>query len=271
LNPPRIRMKTAKSGGTEGKRAPPCYQGPLNRPDRYSYADLTRIKSGLSSWPRIAAYMDKNQFLNRRTAGLELARILKPEIRGEAVVLGLSGGGLGTAAVVARYLDAPLYPVFVRTLGIPGHDTLSMGALAAQGVQWLDRDVIGHFSISEEAVQKVMQREALELRRREEVYREMHRHSYDFDRIAGKTAVIVDDGIPNGAHNVLAAIEFVKKYKPQHLLVAVPVISATAWRKLQDKCEKAVCLHRPDIFVSIDYWYGQRDAESPGVSPFDGY
>ncbi len=241
------------------------------RPKRYSHADLTRIKSGGPGWSRIDIYMDKNQFLNRRTAGLELARRLKPEIRSDAVVLGLSGGGLCTAAVVARYLEASLYPVFVRALGIPGHDTLSMGALAAQGVQWLDRDVIGHFSISEEAVQKVVQREALELRRREEIYREKHRHTLDFGRIAGKTAIIVDDGIPNGAHNVLAAIESVKKYKPRNLLVAAPVISAPAWRKLQDKCELVVCLHKPEIFVSIDYWYGQRDPESPNMNPFDAY
>jgi putative phosphoribosyl transferase len=211
--------------------------------------------------------MDKNQFLNRRMAGLELARILKPEIQAGAVVLGMPGGGVGPASVVARYLEVPFYPLFVRTLGIPGHDSLSMGALGSQGVQLLDRDIIGRYGISETVVQKVVAKERLELQKRETTHREeIHRNSGNFDCISGKTAVIVDDGVPDSAHNILAAIKFVRKYKPLYLLVAAPVISAAAHHKLEDECEKLVCLHMPEVFVSIDYWYGQRVPESMQVN-----
>jgi putative phosphoribosyl transferase len=207
--------------------------------------------------------MEKNQFLNRRTAGLELARVLEPEVRGGAVVVGMRGGGAGPAAIVARYLEVPFYPLLVRALGIPGHDILSMGALASEGVQLLDRDIIGRFGIPETVVRRVVARERLELQRCETVQREETRQTPDdFDCVAGQTAVIVDDGIPDSAHNILAAIKFIRKYQPRNLLVAAPVISAAAHRRLEAECEQLVCLHTPEIFVSNDYWYGQRTPES---------
>lgn len=196
--------------------------------------------------------MYRTQFLNRMAAGLELARALRPCINGDAaVVLGMEGGGIAVASAVAGYLRLPLYTLAVRKLGIPGHDKLSMGALAPGGVQVLDHGIIEQLGIGEAAVRKVAQRESLELARQE------HTRA-DLRPVAGATAVIIDDGVADTYHATLAAIEFTRGLRPRRLVLAAPVFSEAAVRGLQDKCEALVWLQQPAVFMSADYWYEQR-------------
>jgi putative phosphoribosyl transferase len=198
--------------------------------------------------------MYRTLFLNRESAGKELGRALRSRIEGDAAVLGISGDGMAVAAEVAHCLNAVLYPLAVHKLRIPGHDNLSMGAVAPQGVQWLDRSLIGHLGITEGILRKVVQKGVLELQRVEE----MHTNVSNFSLIAGRTAVIIDDGISHNIHNILAAMAFARKWQPRQLLVAAPVISSVATEELEDKCEGLCYLYRPDMFISPDYWYEQQ-------------
>lgn len=197
-------------------------------------------------------------FLSRQVAGRELGKVLTPRIEGNAAVLGISGGGMAVAAGAAHHLNAALYPLPVRKLAIPGHDNLSMGALAPQGVQWLDRRLIGRLGISEAALQKIIARAMLELRRSEGV-------AGAFSLITGSTAVIVDDGIADNIHNILAAIEFVLRQRPRRLLVAAPVIASAAAAELADKCEGLIYLRKPDLFIDADYWFEQSIQTPEGI------
>ncbi|HEX5056459.1 MAG TPA: hypothetical protein VFX02_08165 [Gammaproteobacteria bacterium] len=197
--------------------------------------------------------MYRNQFPNRAAAGQELARALQkiPGVEGNAVVLAMPAGGEQVAAEVACLLDVPLYPLCIRKLRIPGHDSLSMGALAPGGVQWLDDELIARLGIAESVVQNVVQKEILELQR-------LDAGDYAYGRVAGSIALIVGDGISDNIHDVLAALEFAHTLNPQRLIIASPVISAISVVSLSDKCDEIVCLHQPDMFVTADYWYAQR-------------
>jgi putative phosphoribosyl transferase len=197
--------------------------------------------------------MYRNQFSSRAAAGQELARALQkiPGIEANAAVLAMPGGGAQVAAEVACCFDAPLYPLGIRKLRIPGHDSLSMGAVAPRGVQWLDEELIARLGIAEAVVQKVVQKEIQELKR-------LDAGDYGYSRVAGSIALIVGDGIPDNIHEVLAALEFVQTLNPLRLVIAAPVISAISVVSLSDKCDEIVCLHQPDMFVTADYWYAQR-------------
>jgi putative phosphoribosyl transferase len=207
-------------------------------------------------------FMYRNQFPNRVAAGQELARALQkiPGIEGNSAVFALPAGGAQVAAEVAAYLDAPLYPLDIRKLRIPGHDSLSMGALAPGGVLWLDGKLIARLGIAEAVVQKVVQREAVELKRLDAG------EDYGYSRAAGSSALIVGDGISDNIHDVMAALEFVQALHPLRLLIAAPVISAISVVSLSDKCDEVVCLHQPDMFVTADYWYAQR-LQAPKYPP----
>ena len=111
-------------------------------------------------------------YRDRRDAGAVLARNLTHHHGQALIVLALPRGGLPVADEVARALDAPLDVFVVRKLGVPGHEELAMGAIASGGVRVLNDDVIAWYRLPPSAIDEVARGEALELERRESLYRE---------------------------------------------------------------------------------------------------
>src|SRR3954471_13015479 len=111
------------------------------------------------------------RFRDRAEAGRLLAERLRQYAgRDDVVVLALPRGGVPVAFEVARALGAPLDVFLVRKLGVPGHEELAMGALAAGGVRVLNQDVLGHVAVPLEAIESVTEVEAAELSRRDREY-----------------------------------------------------------------------------------------------------
>jgi putative phosphoribosyl transferase len=109
---------------------------------------------------------------NRTEAGRLLARELahyksKPDV----VVLGSRAVAFPAAAEVAGALQAPLDVVVVRKLGVPVQPELAMGAIAGDGTQVLDKDLVYMLGITEKHVHAVIIKERAELERRERLYR----------------------------------------------------------------------------------------------------
>ena len=72
------------------------------------------------------------RFRDRREAGRMLAALLgRYANRPDVLVLALPRGGVPVGYEVAQALGAPLDIFVVRKLGVPGHEELAMGALAA--------------------------------------------------------------------------------------------------------------------------------------------
>src|SRR6476660_2297248 len=83
------------------------------------------------------------RFHSRADAGRQLAgRLVEYANRSDVIVLALPRGGVPVAREVARLLKAPLDVFLVRTLGVPGHPALAMGAIAEGGVEVLSKDLI---------------------------------------------------------------------------------------------------------------------------------
>ncbi|MFD2405791.1 hypothetical protein ACFSVK_08505 [Azorhizophilus paspali] len=68
-------------------------------------------------------------FLDRRSAGLELAEALMPHAAERPLVLALPRGGVPVAFEAARMLHAELDILLVRRIGAPGHSGLALGAV----------------------------------------------------------------------------------------------------------------------------------------------
>ena len=143
-------------------------------------------------------------FRDRLDAGRQLAVALAKYRHDEATVLALPRGGVPVAAEVARALDAPLDLILVRKVGVPFQPELAMGAVVdgAQPVIVRNEDVIALTGISGEEFEAACQRELTEIERR--------RQRYLADRqrapIAGRVAIVIDDGIATGA-TVRAALQ----------------------------------------------------------------
>jgi len=190
-------------------------------------------------------------FRNRTEAGRVLAaELVHYESKPDVVVLGLTRGGVPVAAEVARALQAPLDVIVVRKLGVPFQPELAMGAIAGDGTQVLDRDLVHALGITNKDVDVVVAKERAEVERRERLYRGGRLPLSLKDR----TAILVDDGLATGS-TMLAAVAFARRRLAKRIVMAVPVASVDAVDKLREKVDECVCLATPDLFMAVGEWY----------------
>jgi predicted phosphoribosyltransferase len=193
----------------------------------------------------------KTQFFNRTEAGQFLAENLSSYAnRDDVIVLGLPRGGVPVAAEVAKRLNAPLDVFVVRKLGLPGHSELAMGAIASGGVRVFNGEVVNALRIPDEVIDAVSTEEFVELERREKAYR-AGLPSLD---VEGKTVIVVDDGIATGS-TMLAAVSALRQLSAARIVVAAPVIAASACREIQRQADEVVAVMIPERFYAVGQWY----------------
>ena len=190
-------------------------------------------------------------FANRVDAGKELAGYLQRYAgRSDVIVLGLPRGGVPVAAVIAGALGAPLDVFTVRKLGVPGHRELAIGAIASGGARVLDHRLIEDLQLPERAVSRVIAEEERELMRQEQLFRS----GLGPLTVAGLIAILVDDGLATGS-TMLAAVHAIRDLGSSRVVVAVPVGSAEACRKLEQVADEVICARIPRRFAAVGQWY----------------
>jgi putative phosphoribosyl transferase len=190
-------------------------------------------------------------FEDRFDAGNFLARQLS-HYRGQpdVIVLALPRGGVPVAYEVAKSLRAPLDVFLVRKLGFPLQPELAMGAIAQGGVRILHDDVVNRLQVPPHIIDRVAEREMQELQRQQELYRP-GRSPPD---VAGRTVILVDDGLATGS-TMRAAVEALRAQRAKRLVVAVPVGSADTCAEFGQLVDEAVCAARPEDFRAVGMWY----------------
>ncbi len=201
----------------------------------------------MSGWSGLARRSVRRTFADRREAGRVLAEHLA-SYRGTdgLLVLGLARGGVPVGWEVAAALGAPLEVFLVRKLGVPQWEELAMGALATGGGVVVNDRLVSNLGLSAEDLRAAIERETAELDRRERAYRG--------DRapvaVAGRTVILVDDGVATGA-SMLAAIRAIRAGGPARIVVAVPVGPPTACRQLAAEADDVVCVSMPAGFDAV--------------------
>jgi len=191
-------------------------------------------------------------FENRRDAGRKLAAALRHYHDRDLVVLALPRGGVPVGAEVAAALGAPLDLLLVRKIGVPWQPELAMGAVidGATPIVVRNAEVIELAGVKEADFEAASQVELSEIERR--------RQSYVGERarpqIAGRTAIIVDDGIATGA-TVRAAIRGLRRRNPEAIVLAVPVAPRDTIETLRAEVDEVVCLEMPADFYAISLYY----------------
>jgi predicted phosphoribosyltransferase len=191
--------------------------------------------------------MHRIRFRDRTDAGRRLAVALSSYAgRPNLLVLALPRGGVPIGYEVARALRAPLDVILVRKLGVPGHEELAMGAIASGGVRIVSEDVVASLGIPDWVIAAAAASEEHELARRERVYRD----DLPSPPIAGRTVLLVDDGLATGS-TMRAAAAAVRSQGPESVVVAVPVAPAETCRSLRAEVDEVVCLFSPEPFISV--------------------
>jgi len=191
-------------------------------------------------------------FRNRTEAGIELAKALSHHRDHDPVVLALPRGGVPVAVEVARALDAPLDLVVARKIGVPFQPELAMGAVVDGDTPIVVRndDVIGVAGIGEADFESICQKEIAEIKRRRDRYLGGRKSA----EIAGKTVIVVDDGIATGA-TFRAALRATRARGPQRLVLATPVAPSDTLGELEKEVDEVVCLETHENFGSIGEYY----------------
>ncbi len=193
------------------------------------------------------------RFRDRAEAGEQLAqRLLAYAGAPQAIVLALPRGGVPVAAPIAAKLQLPLDLCLVRKLGIPDNPELAMGAIDLQGRRYLNERIIAELNISPASIDRVAAVEAIELTRRERVYRG-NRPPLN---LADRTVIVVDDGLATGA-TMRSAIQSIQPQQPAQIIVAVPISAAALVEELTAIVDSFVCLIVPKPLYSIGSWYDE--------------
>ena len=188
-------------------------------------------------------------FADRAEAGRQLAGELE-SVRGpDTVVLGLPRGGVPVAFEVAEALEAPLDVIVVRKLGVPFQPELAMGAIGEGGVRLLDAGILARARVTDTEVAEVERHERAVLEARVARLRRGRRRI----DLAGRTAVIVDDGLATGS-TARAACQVARRLGAARVIVAVPVAPAETMRHLPE-ADSVVCVSVPAQFLAVGAHY----------------
>lgn len=189
------------------------------------------------------------QFADRAQAGRLLARVLAAKEWREVLVLAIPRGGIEVAYPIAQELHAPLDLIIPRKIGAPNNPELAIGAVGPDGSVLLHPGW-EHYGLNREELQLVVAREVDEIRRRMRAYR----GELPPPVVAGKTVIVVDDGIATGA-TVEAALKSVQQQKPGRLVLAVPVAPPDTAERLRAQVDELICLQTPALFYAVGQFY----------------
>ena len=192
-------------------------------------------------------------FRNRTEAGQQLAAALNGYQDHQPAILALPRGGVPVAAEVAAALKAPLDLILVRKIGVPFQPELAMGAV-----------VDG--SAPDRRAQRG--RHPLHARQRSRISRPFATASWPRSSagaiatsasrrrvdVAGRTAIVIDDGIATGA-TIRAALRATRARSPKRLVLAVPVAPTETIAALRQEADDVVCLEDHEQFGAIGYYY----------------
>lgn len=182
-------------------------------------------------------------FRDRKEAGAQLARKLGSYRRKNAVVLALPRGGVVTGYEIAAALELPLDIIAVRKIGHPLSPEYAIGAVDENGARILNEAEAA--AVDQKWLAEETGRQREEAQRRSRLYRA----GRSPERLAGKVALIVDDGIATGI-TMRLAVHAVKAQKPEKIIVATPVAPPEALRALEEAgADEVVVLEPPEEFM----------------------
>jgi predicted phosphoribosyltransferase len=127
-----------------------------------------------------------------------------------------------------------------------------MGAVVDGGSPIVVRndDVIALAGIDDAAFNAIRDRELAEIERRRRLYLG-RRAPID---VAGRTAIVIDDGVATGA-TTRAALRATRLRGPARLVLAVPVAATDTLTELRREADEVVCLEDHVSFGAIGFYY----------------
>ena len=193
-----------------------------------------------------------NKYLNRFDAGQRLGKVVASRVTAadHPIVLALPRGGVPVGAEVAKAIGGELDLLIVRKLGMPFDSEYAFGAIGAGDAMFIDRQLVDRVGLSQEQIDAIVELERAELARREAKYRAGRAPL----NVAGRTVVVVDDGIATGA-SMKAALKVLRGLKPGRVVLAVPVAPADSRGEFAGLVDEFICPLEVMGLGGVGRWY----------------
>lgn len=190
-------------------------------------------------------------FQNREQAGWLLAERLSAYCDDPSgLILALPRGGVAVGYALSLALRLPLDVLITRKLGAPGNPEFAIGAIAEIGEPFFNRPAVASFHLSPEDLKEAIRVEQEEIARRQALYR----GGRPLPVLAGRTVVLVDDGIATGA-TFLVSVRALRGRGLKKLVAAVPVGPWETLRELEAEVDELIVLSTPEPFHAVGNHY----------------
>ncbi|TYB81982.1 phosphoribosyltransferase [Maritimibacter fusiformis] len=191
-------------------------------------------------------------FANRTEAGKRLAEALGGRKLTRPVVLALPRGGVPVAIPVADRLDAPLDLLMVRKIGAPGNPELAAGAVVNGPAHQVDFNpgVLRGLGLTPADFDAAVQEKLAEIAARRKLWL-AGRAPVD---VAGRSVIVVDDGIATGS-TMRAALKGLAGKGAAEVILAIPVAPEDTLADLEALADHVLCLETPEHFYAVGAHY----------------
>ncbi|HJL14472.1 MAG TPA: phosphoribosyltransferase family protein [Sandaracinaceae bacterium LLY-WYZ-13_1] len=175
-------------------------------------------------------------FADRQEAGARLAPLLEALGLDDPVLLAIPAGGVPVAVAVARATGWPLDVAVVSKVTLPWNTEAGYGAVAWDGTVRLNDALVRRVGLDEETTREGIARTRTKVERR----KRRLRGGEGAPEVAGRTAVLVDDGLASG-FTMRVAVEATRREGAARVVVAVPTGHAGAVERLAALADELVC------------------------------
>jgi predicted phosphoribosyltransferase len=189
-------------------------------------------------------------YKNRTEAGVLLARILVHENINDPCILAIPRGGVAVAVPIAKRLNTNIHLLITRKVGHPLQNEVAIGAVMPDGSAVWDTRWTGTLGMNEEECAKLAEAEYLEIQRRLRVYA----GTVEPLDVIDKSVIIIDDGIATG-YTIRAAVTWLKKQKPDKIIIAVPVAPIETVTELKAEVDDVLCPMQLTHFRAVGMYY----------------
>ncbi len=202
-------------------------------------------------------------FTDRRQAGQTVGAMLAPHYgeASDAIILAIPMGGVPVALEIQAQLKCPMDLAIVRKIQIPGNTEAGFGAITGEGDIILNEPLMAQLELTEDQVARQWAKVRTELTQRNLRLR----GERPLPEVAGKTVILVDDGLASG-YTMKAALFMVKKRKAAKTVVAVPTSPQRTIDALADGPDEIYCANIRETYAfavaeTYENWHDLAEEE----------